>query len=124
MKKVYVAGSYNGPNVIQVLDNMRIGMRASLDVLRAGFSPFCPWFDYHFQLMLRDGETLSIEDYYRYSMAWLEVSDVVYVCNYREDSNGTKAEIQRARELKIPVFFTFEAMIEHCISFPDSEVMP
>jgi hypothetical protein len=43
MKRVYVAGSYNGPSVIDVLNNMRIGMRAGVDVLRAGFSPWVPW---------------------------------------------------------------------------------
>lgn len=113
MKKIYVAGSYNGPNVIQVLDNMRIGMRASVEVLRMGFAPFCPWLDFHFQLMLRPGETLTIDDYYAYSIAWLEVSDAVYVCNYREDSKGTKAEIDRAKELNIPVFFTLGDAVEY-----------
>ena len=113
MKRVYVAGSYNGPNVINVLDNMRIGMRAGVEVLRAGFSPWVPWFDYHFQLMLRPGETLTIDDYYRYSMAWLRVSDAVYVCNYREDSKGTKAEIEEAHKLNIPVYYSLQDLIEN-----------
>jgi len=112
MKRVYVAGSYNGPDVITVLDNMRIGMRAGLEVLRAGFSPWVPWFDYHFQLMLRPGETLTIQDYYNYSMAWLRVSDAVYVCNYREDSKGTKAEIEEAQRLGIPVYYTIQDLID------------
>jgi len=106
--RVYVAGSYNADNVIGVLDNMRIGMRAATGVLLAGHSPFVPWFDFHFQLMLRENESLSVEDYYRYSMDWLEVSDVVYVCNYRFDSKGTKAEIARASELGIPVVYSLE----------------
>jgi hypothetical protein len=112
MKRVYVAGSYNGPDVITVLNNMRIGMRAGVEVLRAGFSPWVPWFDYHFQLMLRPGETLTIQDYYNYSMAWLRVSDAVYVCNYREDSKGTKAEIEEAQRLGIPVYYTLQDLID------------
>lgn len=112
MKRVYVAGSYNGPNVIQVLDNMRIGMRAGLEVLQAGFAPFVPWFDFHFQLMLRPGESLSIKDYYDYSIAWLRVSDAIYVCNYREDSVGTKAEIEEAKRLNIPVYFTLRDLMD------------
>ena len=112
MKKIYVAGSYNGPDVITVLNNMRIGMRASLNVLKAGFAPFCPWFDYHFQLVLYPGEHLDIKDYYNYSMAWLRASDAVYVCNYREDSNGTKAEIEEAKRLNIPVYFSLQDLID------------
>jgi hypothetical protein len=112
MKRIYVAGSYNGPNVIQVLDNMRIGMRASLDVLRSGFAPFCPWFDFHFQLMLGPGETLRIEDYYNYSIAWLKASDAIYVCNYREDSVGTKKEIEVAEQMSIPVYYTMQDLIQ------------
>ncbi len=104
MKRVYVAGSYNGPNVIHVLDNMRIGMRAGLEVL---------WFDFHFQLMLRPGESLSIKDYYNYSIAWLRASDAVYVCNYRDDSVGTKAEIQEAKHLNIPLYFTLQDLIDN-----------
>lgn len=46
-------------------------------------------------------------------MDWLEVSDAVYVCNYREDSKGTKAEIDRALELGIPVFFTLNETLEY-----------
>jgi len=68
MKKVYVAGAFSGDNVLTILDNMRKGMRLATEVLLAGFAPFVPWFDYHFQLNLREGETLKVEDYYNYSM--------------------------------------------------------
>ena len=112
MKRVYVSGSYNGPNVIAVLNNMRIGFRACVDVLNAGFAPFCPWGDYHFQLALQDDEQLGIEDYYNYSMAWLRASEAVYVCNYREDSIGTKAEIEEAKRLGIPVYFTLKDLVD------------
>ena len=110
MMRVYIAGSYNSDNVVGVLNNMRIGMRAATEVLLAGHSPWVPWFDYHFQLMLKEGENLNIKDYYRYSMDWLEVSDVVYVCNYRENSIGTKAEIERAKGLGIPVVFDLKSI--------------
>jgi hypothetical protein len=85
---------------------MRRGMRASVEVLLAGDAPFVPWHDYHFQLMLREGESLSVEDYYRYSMAWLEVSEALLVLPNSEHSKGTQAEIKRAEELGIPVFYS------------------
>lgn len=106
MLRVYVAGAYSASNVIDVLNNMRRGMRISTEVLLAGFAPFAPWLDYHYQLQLRDGEELSVNDYYAYSMAWLEASDIVYVIPGWENSKGTLAEIERAHAFKIPVVFS------------------
>lgn len=111
MRRVYVAGSFSADNVLSVLDNMRIGMRKSLEVLLAGYSPFVPWFDYHFNLMLREGEKLTVQDFYDYSMAWLEVSDTVLVLPNSEKSKGTQAEIKRAKELGIPVVYNIEEIM-------------
>ena len=69
MKRIYIAGPYSSDNVIGVLDNMRKGMRLSTEVFLAGYAPFCPFLDYHFQLNLRDGENLTLDDYYQYSLA-------------------------------------------------------
>ena len=110
MIRVYVAGAYSADNVITVFENMRRGMRASVEVLLAGFSPFCPWLDYQFNLMLRDDEQLTVEDYYEYSMAWLEVSDIMLVLPNSEDSEGVQAEIARAEELDIPICYSLDAV--------------
>ncbi len=110
INRVYVAGAYSADNVIAVLDNMRRGMRKSTEVFLAGYSPFSPWLDYQFQLMLRDGEKLTVPDYYRYSMAWLEVADAVLVLPNSEQSKGTQAEIARAKELNIPIFYNLEEL--------------
>ena len=68
MKRIYIAGAYSADNVITVLDNMREGMRLATRVFLLGYAPFVPWFDFHFQLMLRENEILTVEDYYRYSI--------------------------------------------------------
>ncbi len=99
MKKIYVAGKYSADNIIQGLQNMREGMKASAKILKLGYAPFCPWLDYQFSFF----EDITREEYYAYSMAWLEVSDEVWVLPGWENSQGTKAEIKRAEELKIPV---------------------
>ena len=105
MKCVYVAGAYNGPNVLDVLDNMRRGMHLAYGVLKAGYAPFCPWLDYQFTLI----GPMTIGEYHGYSMAWLEKADAVLVVEHGwEKSQGTLAEIARARELGIPVFFSME----------------
>jgi nucleoside 2-deoxyribosyltransferase len=107
MLKVYVAGAYSAPNVIAVLDNMRRGMQLSYKVIKAGFAPFVPWFDYQFSLI---GE-MKLEEYYAYSIAWLEVSDAVLVVPDGADkSKGTQAEIALANKLGIPVFWSLEVL--------------
>lgn len=101
MKRVYVAGAYSATSVLEVFDNMRRGMRLAHMVLKCGFAPFVPWFDYQFSLI----SDMTIEEYYEYSLAWLEASDAVVVQPIgAEDSKGTQAEIARANELGIPVF--------------------
>ena len=110
--RVYVAGAYSSNNVLGVLENMRLGMRASKDVMLARLAPFCPWLDYHFWLMLDDGETLTVDDFYEYSMAWLAASDAVLVVNNPAniDSVGLKKELDLARQLRIPIFNTVERL--------------
>ena len=105
MRRVYVAGPYSASNVISVLENIRAGIELSTRVLLLGYAPFCPWLDYHFTLMLREGEKLSVDDYYKYSMAWLEASDAVLLVPGWEKSIGTQKEIKRATELGIPIFY-------------------
>ncbi len=68
-------------------------------LIKQGHSPFVPHIDFLFQFF----EDLKIEDYYRYSMAWLEASDIVLVLPNSENSKGTQIEIARAKELGIPI---------------------
>jgi hypothetical protein len=105
MKRVYVAGAYSANNVIGVFDNIREGMRWAAKVFLAGHAPFAPWFDFHFQLMLREGEYLKVNDYYEYSLAWLRAADVVFVTPGWEQSKGTIAEVAEAKRLGIRVVY-------------------
>ena len=111
LKRIYVAGPYSDSDIIQILTNMRNGIRMCIEVLKRGFSPFCPWLDYLFSLMLYPGEQLTVNDYYQYSMAWLEASDAMLVLPEYENSKGTKAEIARAKELCIPVYYNIDYMV-------------
>lgn len=109
-KRIYVAGPYSADNVIAILDNIRNGTRACVELMLAGYSPFCPWLDYQFQFYLRDGESLSVEDYYRYSIDWLDVADAVYVLPGWESSKGTVAEISRISGTK-PIYYDLSELI-------------
>jgi nucleoside 2-deoxyribosyltransferase len=108
-KIVYVAGAYSAPTVIGVFGNMRRGLALATQVLQAGFSPFAPWNDMFFSLL----DEVSLETYYEYSMAFLEKSDAVVVVRQgMEQSKGTQAEIVRAHELGIPVYYNLEDLVE------------
>jgi hypothetical protein len=111
MIRCYVAGAYSGSNVLDVLNNIRNGLRWSTKVVLDGMAPFVPWFDFHFQLMLRENENLTVQDYYNYSMEWLKVSDVVFVTPGWENSNGTKKEIAVATSLDIPVIYDYNELL-------------
>ena len=103
--KIYIAGPYSSNNVIGVLDNIRKGIRLSTEVFLMGHSPFCHWLDFLFQLFLRGDEVLSVEDYYRYSIDWLLVSDILFVIPGWENTVGTIEEIVKAYEVGIPIVF-------------------
>lgn len=108
--RIYVAGAYSSDNVIGVLNNINIGIRLSTILLLKGFSPFCPWLDFQFHLSLRENEKLNVEDYYKYSIDWLKVSDALLLVPGWENSKGTLKEIKVAKSLLIPVFETVEEL--------------
>ena len=97
---IYVAGPYSADNVITVLNNMRKGIQASDKLMAMGYSPFCPFLDYHFQLQSEH----VLQDFYDYSMTWLEKSDIVVCLPGWIQSKGCRAEVARAKELSIPIF--------------------
>ena len=112
MKRVYVAGAYSGPDVLTVIDNMRRGLKLAADAQAAGFAVYVPWEDLLRHLMCPGGYSMS--ECYAASMKWLEVSDAVLVQPVRvAQSNGTRAELQRAGELGIPVFWSLEELEKH-----------
>ena len=110
MKRIYVAGPYSAGNVMDVLHNIRKGIRMSYIIFAEGYAPFSPWLDFHYVLM-DNPERLTIKDFYEYSLAWLEVSDAVFVLPDFENSKGTLAEIERARIRGIPVVYSLEALV-------------
>lgn len=111
MKKVYVAGPYSANNVIDVLANIRVGIHESAKLLKHGFAVFCPFLDFQFALT-HYALGLEKEHYQANSMAWVEVSDAIFVLPGSENSGGVKRELARARELMIPIFYTMKDLME------------
>ena len=110
MIKVYVAGNYSANNVLDVLKNIGKGEKMCAKLFGMGFAPFCPWHDKSYVTDRFDAE-FTVKQFYDYSMAWLEVSDCVFLLSGWETSKGTIAEIERAEEIDIPIFQSLNELI-------------
>ena len=115
MRRVYVAGLISRntagtkADVLEFLDNVRAGATACIEVIHNGMAAFCPFFDYQYNLM--DNAPLTREMFYKNSVAWLEVSDAVLVISGEGIGSGVDREIKRAKELNIPIFRSFEELM-------------
>lgn len=117
MKRVYVAGAYSANNIIDCLKNIGRGEDYAAQVFMLGYAPFCPWHDADY-VIKNWNKDFTVKMFYDYSMAWLDVSDAVFVIPGWEESKGTLAEIERAKELNIPVVYSFEELNE-ILNFPN-----
>jgi len=113
MKRIYIAGPYSADNIIGVLDNIRSGTRVSTLVMMAGYAVFVPWLDFQLAFYVREGEEITKEMYQKNSLAWLETAHAVLVIEGWEKSLGTKREMDRARELGIPIYYSIEELIRN-----------
>ena len=118
MTKIYVAGAYSDDNVLGVLKNIGRGEEYTAKLFMHGFAPFTPWHDKDF--VSRNWRLdFTVKMFYDYSMEWLRCSDAVFVLpNCKglkdwEDSQGTKAEIEEAKRIEIPVFFEMHDLLEY-----------
>ncbi|MEA2104320.1 MAG: DUF4406 domain-containing protein [Candidatus Cloacimonadota bacterium] len=109
MKRVYVAGAYSGTDVLTVLKNIGRGEWYAAEMFAKGLYPFVPWYDKDFAIKLWDRD-LTVQQFYDYSIAWLDVSEAMFLVPGWKDSKGTIAEIERAKKLGIPVFEDLDAL--------------
>jgi len=111
MKQIYVAGPYSSENIIQGLENIRVGRRMATTVLLNGLWPICPWLDSELFMQLREGEKISLETIQAYSMSLLKRSDAVLCIGEWHKSKGTMAEINVAINSDIPVFYDLKDVL-------------
>jgi len=110
MKCIYVAGKLTDAHPIGYLRNLlKIG-KMCIRLIFSGYAPFPTGLDLLWFLMLRANEDISEAQIKGASLAWVEKSDAVLVLNNWRDSSGTKAEIARALECGITVYYDIEKL--------------
>lgn len=114
MKRIYVAGPYSANNVLDVLKNIGHREKVCGELFQMGFVPFCPWHDKSNVIDFYNND-FTVEQFYNYSIAWLEVSDAMLVIGYWQDSKGTLEEIKIAKRLSIPIFYSIKELEENYV---------
>lgn len=109
MERIYVAGPYSADNVIDVLRNIGIGQLTCAKLFSMGYAPFPPWHDKTFITDLPN-HPFTVEQFYKYSMAWLEVSDAMLLIPGWEKSAGTLKEMEYAEANGIPIYYSMEEL--------------
>ena len=122
MKKielVYIAGALTPKGIkstnpaIEYLFNIRDISRAALDVLFAGFTPFCPGLDFMYFLLLRDKERITEPMIKRLSKDFLRRCDAILMTEGWKNSAGSIAEKKLAEELGLPIFYSIQEATEY-----------
>jgi hypothetical protein len=101
MASVYIAGPYSDPSFMKALENMKRGMDVGAQFIKLGFSVFDPFLDF----MLYFFQNITREEYLAHSLEQVSRQDILYVLNGWETSDGTRKEIQEAKECCIPTFY-------------------
>ena len=101
MKLVYVAGPFRGRDSWEISKNVRRAEELAAEVWKLGAVAICPHKNTeNFQGMLPDA--VFIEG----TLAMLKVCHAMIVVPNYQRSDGTKGEIEFAKEHHIPVFYS------------------
>jgi len=100
MSLAYVAGPYRATTEWGLIENIRNAEEVAAALWRMGFAVICPHKNTaHF------GGLADDEVWLKGDLVMMERCDFIVVCKGWERSSGTKAEIERAKEKGIPVYF-------------------
>lgn len=113
-KWIYCAGPYRGKSYVQTMENVQAARTAAIRVCRLGgfaVTPhlLCSGFDFEegldngtLEKLGRGGHHFWLDNL----LDLLRVCDAVYVFGDSSSSEGTRTEIELAKALNIPVFYT------------------
>lgn len=103
MKFIYIASPYTKGDVAV---NVRVNIEAGDRVAKAGYYPFIPLLTHFWHLIFpNDYKFWTAQD-----MGWLERCDAII--RLPGESSGADAEVEFAKRIGIPVFYSVEEFLE------------
>jgi len=103
MKVIYIAGPFRGPNSWAIENNIRRAEALALEVWELGAAAICP----HANTRFYQGAAPDTQ-WLKGDLAILDKCDAVMCTLDWTRSVGARGEVDRARELGIPVFYKLE----------------
>lgn len=100
--RVYVAGPMT---IGEPLDNIYEGAKVGKRMVRDGLAPYIP----HLDAYMMWWDEASYELLLDWDFAWIEKADALY--RIEGASPGADREVEFARELGIPVFVSYDALL-------------
>jgi len=105
-KRIYIAGKLNGM-ACDYIKNVHRMIVWGDKIRRLGYAVFIPGIDFLAGCVIGNWDYNA---YFDNSQPWLDVCDAVFLVPGWEDSEGTKREIMRAEQKKIPIFASMIAL--------------
>jgi hypothetical protein len=106
LKRIYIAGALNS-DACGYIQNLHQMTDYANEVMSLGCAVYSPGNDFIQGLV---SGCMDYTDYVHNTMAFLDVCDAVALVpnTWNKNSIGTRNEIVRARQLSIPVLYTFD----------------
>jgi hypothetical protein len=104
--KIYCAGPYSNERPDVVVLNVLTAIEAGDDLANAGHDVFIPHLNHYWHQKYPH----EYDFWMKQDDAWLEVCDALV--RVGGTSKGADAEVERATELGIPVFYSVKAFLE------------
>jgi hypothetical protein len=104
---LFIAGAYmsNDPNEIK--QNIQVAEQYSIELWNRGYKVFCPHLNTcNFEVKAKAEE----EAYKEFDMRMLQFCDAVFALPNWQSSTGAKAEIEEAKRLGKPIFYSLDEL--------------
>lgn len=99
---IYVSGRYSAADHEGIEENILEAKKFAVDIWNAGHAAFCPHLNtQHFERLCK----VSHEKYLDFDMKMLLICDAIFMVPGWEDSKGANAELARAKEIGLPIYY-------------------
>jgi leucyl-tRNA synthetase len=103
--KIYVAGPYSAKDARCVQMNVNKAISIGCQLMRKGWTPFIPHLSHY--IWTHPGGDFEYKKWTEMDFEWLDVCDAFYLIDH---SPGADAELERAKELKLKIYYNLESV--------------